>query len=286
MAVKRTKYKKSQNRKPFWERILELFLLTMKKLLIPALLIWLIGWLWLGGIFAATKTMAWNGFVNWTANQGLVVNDVIVEGRDRTNLQSLQASIGTQLNDPILSVHVNAIQKNIELLPWVDTAIVGRNYNGIVTIQMIERIPFVLWDRPGRAEVVVDTKGHIIKGANPNEFNRLLSVRGVDAPQYTVDLMQMILAEPTVAKHIRGAEWIGDRRWDLITTNGTRVHLPAEDIGYALSRLAKTQNEKNIFKRNLLSIDLRGNDRIIIETEPGKSQDIMSLSSSNPTNSI
>ncbi len=283
MAVKR---KKNKARQPFWERVLELFLATMKRLLIPALAIWLIGWLWLGGVFTATKHMAWDGFVNWTASQGLQVKDIVIEGRNRTNMVDLQRAIHVKPNDPVLAVDVANIQQKITAMPWVDNVTVARNYNGIIIVKITERIPFVLWDRPGRKMAVVDTKGHIIAKANPNDFKTLLNVRGVDAPQHTVDLMQMVLEEPDIAKHIRGAEWIGDRRWDLITIGETRIHLPEGDMGYALSRLAKIQTEKNILNRDLLSIDLRANDRIIIETERGQSRDIMSLSSVTESSSI
>lgn len=283
MAVKR---KKSTARKPFWERMLELFLATMKRMLVPALVIWLLGWLWLGGVFTATKNMAWDGFVSWTATHGLVVDDIVIDGRNRTDLIILESAVNVDLNAPILSIDIAQMHDDISKLPWVENVTISRNYSGIIHVILTERIPFVIWDRHGRGRAVVDTKGHTIKDADPSEFSKLLNVRGVDAPQYTVDLMQNILAEPNVAQHIRGAEWIGDRRWDLITTKGTRIYLPEDDMGYALSRLAKIQDEKNILRQDLKSIDLRASDRVIIETERGKSQDLMNLSSANKTNSI
>ncbi len=283
MARRKTK---SQSRKPFWERTLERFISLIKKLLIPALAIWLIGWLWLGGVFASTQSMIWDGFVNWTATQGLVVADVIIDGRNRTPLSQLQTAIDIAPNDPLLKLDLSKIQTRIEDLNWVDVALISRTYSGIVTVKLIEKIPFVIWDRPGTGRVVIDTKGGIIKGVSPDEYAQLLTVRGVDAPNHTVHLMQMILAQPSVADNIKGAEWIGNRRWDLITVQGARIHLPEGDMGYALSRLAKIQDEKNILKQNLRSIDLRASDRIILETPRGKSQDIMNLSSMDGTSSI
>ena len=240
----------------------------------------------MGGVFESAKQMAWESVVRWSASQGMVIDDVIIEGRNRTDSSALKNAVHVKPDDPILSVDVDAIQSKVEDMNWVKDVTVSRNYNGIIKINITEKIPFVLWDRPGRAPSVVDTDGKIIEGANPNEFQGLLSVRGVDAPRYTVDLMTMILAEPDIAKLIKGAEWIGDRRWDLITINGTRILLPEDDIGYALSRLAKAQAEKNILDRSLLSIDLRGTDRIIIETDRGMSQDMMHLSSNPKTSAI
>lgn len=281
MAVKKSKSRQSNKRKPFWERVIEWNLIALKRLLIPALAVWFITWMAMGGVFEKTRDMAWNNLVEWSGSKGLIVQDVIINGRVQTDLIDLKKAINITPNAPILSVDVDKIQQDIAALPWVKNVRVSRAFNGFVTVTINEKIPFVLWDRPGREQVVVDTDGKIIDGANPRDFANLLIVRGVDAPTYTVDLMRMVLAEPEIAKHIKGAEWIGGRRWDLITTKGTRILLPAQDIGFALSRLAKSQNEKNILNRNLLSVDLRGADRIIIETNRGESQDLMNLTSTD-----
>jgi len=285
--AKKKKQKQSQHpRKALWERSLERFIAVMKLLLLPALAIWVLGWLWLGGVFTATQNMMWQSFVQWTATQGLVVEDVVIEGRHRTDLSQLNAAITIRPQDPLLAMDLTAMQNRIEGLNWVDQAVVSRSYSGIVTVRLVEKFPFVVWDRPGTGRVVIDTKGTIIRDVDPAEYAHLLNVRGVDAPDHTVDLMRLILAEPDVADFIAGAEWIGDRRWDLMTTMGVRIHLPEQDMGLALARLAASQTDKNILERDLLSIDLRGADRIIIETKRGRTQDLMNLSSTHKTNTI
>jgi len=240
----------------------------------------------LGGVFDNTRAVVWDYFVNWTADQGLVISDVMVDGRYRTDVTELQKAIDIEPEDPLLDIDIRAIKARVSQINWVDDLIIRRSYNGLVKITLIERIPFVVWDRPGRGSVVVDTNGEIIPDVPIEDFQKLLTVRGVDAPKHTVDLMQLILAEPNVATHIAAAEWIGDRRWDLLTVMGVRVHLPEDDVGHALSRLAKIQAEKNILGRDLQTIDLRGKDRIIVETERGQSLDMMNLSSHDKTNMI
>lgn len=280
MAVRRShKKRKLKQRKPFWQAVLEWILKAGKRLIIPALLLWLIGWLWLGGVFAKGYDAARDNFIDWTAAQGLVVEDVIIEGRYRTERVALQDALGVDRGAALLSVDVEFMQARVAALPWVKSVTVARAYNGIITVRMTERIPFVLWDRPGRDPVVLDTDGEIIKGADYRNHQALLIISGVDAPKHAITLIEHLMAEPDVRKHIRAAEWIGDRRWDLLTIEGLRVHLPEMDLGYALSRLAKLQAEKNIMDRGLLSIDLRPQDRIIIETPRGEARDAVTLSS-------
>ena len=288
MAVKRSLYKKQAIRKPFWEAVIEWFLNTLKKLLLPVLLIWLIGWLWLwlGGVFTAAQNTVWDSIVSWTGEQGFVVQDVIIEGRNRVSPQKLMSAINLSIGDAVLSADVNKIKDNIMELTWVDNVKVARHMNGIITVKITERIPFVVWERPGLKPVLVDTNGSIINNVNTNQFKNLLTVRGVDAPRYSVDLMQTVLAEPEVAKFIKEAEWISNRRWDLITIKGTRIILPEKDMGYALARLAKIHIEKNILNQSLYTLDLRSDDRIIIETERGKSRDLIHMTTPSQPGSI
>lgn len=259
--------------------MIERFFTIGKRLILPALFIWLFLWLWLGGLFTKGYDMTRAQFMEWTADQGMVVEDVVIEGRHRTNLADMHDAIGVEQGAPILSIDVEAIQERLSTLPWVKSVSVSRAYNGIISITMAERIPLMLWDRPGRATVVVDTEGTIIEGANMDNHQSLLVVSGVDAPRHAVALIETVMAETDIAKRVRAAEWIGDRRWDVLTTKGVRIHLPADDIGFALSRLARLQDEKNILDRGLLSIDLRAQDRIIIETPRGEARDAMTLSS-------
>lgn len=270
MATKRASYKKSQSRKPFWESKLEWMLGILKKLLIPALVLWLVAWLWLGGVFAQTSAMVWDQFVEWTASHDLVVEDVVIEGRARMPLSDIQKAVSVKPGDALLSVDIDTIHRNLAKNKWVADVAVRRSYNGVVTITLTERVPFVIWERPGRSMAVVDGEGKVIEGASPKDFQSLLIVKGVDAPNHATELMRMVMAEPVVAEHIRGAEWIGDRRWDLYTAQNVRIHLPEDDMGYALSRLAKAIKDKNILNSSLKSLDLRASDRIIIENKKGQ----------------
>lgn len=277
---------KTPQRLPLWERTLQRIVSGFKKLMIPALAIWLIGWLWLGGVFHSTQNMIWNGFVSWTADQGYIVKDVIIEGRNKTDLKTLQSIIKINPNDPLLSIDIDHIQSSIQNLKWVKNASVSRHYNGIITIKIIERVPFVIWDRPGRNKSVLDRDGHIINGVDANQYKSLLIMNGVNAKDHIVDLLNILMAEQTIKPFIKSVQWIGDRRWDLITQSKTRIMLPQNDTGYALARLTKMHDDSDILNQGYKSIDLRANDRVIVETYRGKIQDIMGLSSVTKTNMI
>jgi cell division protein FtsQ len=57
---------------------------------------------------------------------------------------------------------------------------------------------------------------------------------------------------------------VGGRRWDLKLRNGLKVYLPIEEIDKSLQELEKLCQEKNVLKKEIVSVDLRVVDRVIL----------------------
>jgi cell division protein FtsQ len=83
----------------------------------------------------------------------------------------------------------------------------------------------------------------------------------------------MLEAEPEIKNLVEAATWVGDRRWDLTLKNEIIVRLPENEIGLALSRLAKAQEKDKILDKDLNLVDLRETDRITVRTRPGAVQE-------------
>jgi cell division protein FtsQ len=70
-----------------------------------------------------------------------------------------------------------------------------------------------------------------------------------------------------VASRVSAAVRIGGRRWDLKLDNGIAVRLPEEGAGDALRLLAAAAGE-GLFERDILAIDLRMEDRLVVQITP------------------
>ena len=57
---------------------------------------------------------------------GLVVDEVLVNGRQNTTKTSLLEALNVKLGEPILGVDLDVIQSRIMALPWVKTAQIKR----------------------------------------------------------------------------------------------------------------------------------------------------------------
>jgi cell division protein FtsQ len=211
-----------------------------------------------------------------SARAGLAVRDVLVEGRIQTDPRDLRAVLDARRGAPILAFDPYAAKAELEQLPWVRRASVERRLPDTIFVRLEERIPLALWQRQGRF-AVIDSEGHEIAGTDPARFGDLLVVVGDDAPAAAGALIALLETEPAMLKRIAAAVRVGGRRWNLRLDNGVDVNLPETNAGAAYDRLAQLVRDNGLVDRNLVAVDLRLPDRLILRvakdtTPPAQSQ--------------
>ncbi len=229
-------------------------------------------WLWLSG--GVQRGHAWltESYLNYAADAGFKVQDILVEGRVHTDGAQLLALIGMQRGDPIMDFKPDEVRAEIEKISWVRTARVERRLPGTIYVGLQERVPLALWQN-GKKLHVIDADGKILTSEGLGPFRNLPVVVGEGAPANAAAMLKLLNAEPSIQGRVEAARWVGQRRWDLHLENGLVVRLPESDLALALRRLAVTQDKEKILDRDLVAIDVRENDRIIVQTRPGTVQD-------------
>lgn len=202
-----------------------------------------------------------------TAAAGLVVERVMVEGRNETSRETLLEAVGVKEGDPLLAVDPEAIRARVEALPWIKSAAVARSFGGTVTLALTEFEPFALWQRSGKI-MLVDRSGETIDSGDTARFGRLLLLVGDKAPDHAGELVEMLASEPALRDRIRAAVWVGDRRWNLHFDNAVEVKLPEFASAAAWHELARLDREQGLLERDLISIDMRLPDRLVVKLAP------------------
>jgi cell division protein FtsQ len=212
-----------------------------------------------GGGFRAARDGFALQLVAWSGEAGLVVRDVLVEGRRRTPTDALRAALGLRVGMPLLAVDTAAAKERLETLAWVERASVARMLPDIVQVRLVERQPLALWQRAGRFEVV-DRAGAVIEGAldDPAEnYGRLRVLVGDDAPQGAAALFALLSSEPALSARVVAATRIGARRWNVHLDNRVEVLLPERDVLGAWRLLADKARDAALLDRAVSVIDLR-----------------------------
>jgi len=224
--------------------------------------------LWSSGWIARTAERTGEAILAASARAGLKVDDVLVEGRARTQRSAIMAALGVARDVPILGMDPRAAKRRLESLPWVRQATVERRLPGIVFVRLTEREPIALWQNNG-ALVVIDEQGKVISGALPSAFTKLPLLVGKDAPSFANALIEMLDSEPDLRARVAAAVRVRGRRWNVRLDGGIDVRLPEDDPAAAWTNLARMQREQSVLERDVVTIDMRVPDRLVVRTAPG-----------------
>jgi cell division protein FtsQ len=223
--------------------------------------------LWRAGIAQRTIERVETAFVSFTGMVGLVVDDVLVEGRVETRARDVLAALRVERGMPVLAVDPRAAKDRLEQIPWVREASVERRLPGLVSVHLVERVPMALWQHEGRF-VLIDRHGVQIETEEVGRFDRLPHIVGENAGAAAGELLRMLSAEPALERRVVAAIRVGGRRWNLRLDNGVDVMLPAENATAAWMQLAAYERDQGILARDVKTIDMRLPDRVGLKPNP------------------
>tara|TARA_Y100000588_G_scaffold342540_1_gene387401 strand:- start:2108 stop:2845 length:738 start_codon:yes stop_codon:yes gene_type:complete len=209
--------------------------------------------------------------VEFTSNAtGLVVNDVLVEGRARTKkydlLEALQVSMGVS----ILQLDIEKIQNRIRELDWIENARIERRLPDTLFLSITEREPTALWQKEGRLSLI-DRYGTIIldgKRHNLEQFRHLPVVIGDKAPFIAGAFLAVLSSEPKLFARVKSITLVSGRRWNVRLDNHIDIQLPEKNPAKAWAHLAKVERGHNILKKDVVAVDMRLQDQFIIRLIP------------------
>lgn len=218
---------------------------------------------WVSEQVATTST----SFMNATADAGLSVQDVVVSGRARANADEILAALDLERGSPILGVDMSAARERIESIGWIASVEIARRLPDVIYVRVVERQPLAIWQHDGKS-ALVDREGKIIQRSGLETFSEFPLIVGEGAPQQAAQLIDLLSAYPSVAKETEAAIRVSDRRWNLRLHNGIDVRLPEKNIATALDRLEEFQRDHDLFDRDVIAVDLRVPDRLIVRVNP------------------
>lgn len=198
---------------------------------------------------------------------GLTVQEVHLSGRRQADQRLVIAALGARRDDPILTFDLTAARERLESVGWVRTANIARRLPSTIEVKLEEREPFALWQNRGELRLI-DREGVVITGQDLGRYARLPMVVGDDAAKHAAALLDLLSNQPAVQARVEAAVRVGGRRWNLRLHNGVDVLLPELEAAQALQRLVLLDAEQKILERELLVIDLRVSDRLILRLAP------------------
>lgn len=225
-------------------------------------------WAWQSGYAARQGDRLLEGLYGLSAELGLRIANVHVVGRHHTASEEILATLAVTQGGPLLAFDPHAARQRLEALPWVESAAVERRLPDLIHVTLRERQPLALWQLEGRLQVI-DAAGAVILGAEAAEFGELPLVVGPGADLEAAALLAILDTAPELAGEVEAAVRVGERRWNLRLRPGIEVRLPEEGALEAWQTLARLDQENGLLSRDVVVIDLRQPDRLVVRPSPG-----------------
>lgn len=204
---------------------------------------------------------------------GFTVQDIALDGNERTSAEAVYGALGIKNGVSIFSADPSAVRARLVELPWVADAAVSRRYPDLISVRLIEKRPFALW-QVGSATLIVERSGAVIEGVEPSFSEGLPLILGPGAPEIAAQILDLLDLQRAISARLQGIERISERRWDLILDRGIRVRLP--EIGWEeqLAELERLIVDRGVLERDLEIIDLRFPDSYIFQLHNGDSRPV------------
>ncbi|MGE0723366.1 MAG: cell division protein FtsQ/DivIB [Alphaproteobacteria bacterium] len=216
---------------------------------------------WQDGWFARQVAAAGQGLLAMTADAGLALDDILVEGRLHTPREALVAAIGVGRGGPLLAIDPALVKQRLEGLPWVRSAAVERRLPGTVHVRLAERRPMAVWQRRGQL-VLIDHQGHELGDEGIEYFPGLPFIVGEDAHRVAADMVALLAAEPALQPRVVAAIRVGGRRWNVRLDNGIEIWLPELGTREAWAEVVNLDRVHRLLDRQVSIVDLRDPQRI------------------------
>jgi cell division protein FtsQ len=197
------------------------------------------------------------------ADAGFEVRHVRVTGTKRMDERLVYARVLSERERAMTEVDVAALRAELMTLPWVKDARVSIQLPHTLAIDIVERTPHAVLQKPDRL-VLIDAGGAELDTVAPAKAKGMLRLSGPGAGQQAAPLEKLLAAAPALGPQVESAEWVGNRRWNLTFKTGQLLALPEGEIeaATALVKFAQLDGQNRLLGGKVLAFDMRSPPRL------------------------
>lgn len=206
-----------------------------------------------------------------TAGQaGLRVEQIEITGLKRMDRMTVYAVALDQRSRAMPLVDLAAVREKLLRYGWVADAHVSRRLPDTLLVDIVERRPAAVWQDRGEL-TLIDRNGVLLEPVKRHAIPNLPLVIGPGADRQMSGYHDLLAAAPTLARKVKAATWIGNRRWNLTFDSGETLALPEEGTARALARFADMDGSRPLLGRGWLRFDMRDPAKLVAR-RPGMNQ--------------
>lgn len=221
------------------------------------------------GYFHASTliSQAFQGLELSMAHVGFKLDDVIVEGRIRTDKEQILKTAGLERNKPLFSINLSETKERLEGISWIKAVSVERRFPDTLFIRISEKEPVALWQSQAKV-YLVDRDGELMETNQSHQYKELLFITGEEAPLYVGQLIVLLDKFPELKFRVTAATHLRSTRWDIKLDGKVDVKLPEKEADRALAHLIDLEKQHHLTDREVITIDMRLPNQLILRLTP------------------
>ncbi len=229
-----------------------------------------IGWLALLDGHNKTSKFISDNYYNLTAKAGFKIEKLNIEGLNNLKAQELayqilediypEADILTLENKSILKARPSKVMDSLNSIGWVQDAQVSRSLPDTLSIKIVERQPFAIFNNEN-GQFLIDKKANKITRNVDSRYRKLPFIYAKE------DKLKTLI--DSVFQHKELSHYISEIRLNkdsfrIITKQDAKIELNPEQINESILRLVKLQSRKQVLDREISNLDLRVANKIYL----------------------
>ena len=196
------------------------------------------------------------------------VSYLSIDGASPDLADAVRSKLKLKLPQSSFDLDLDALRVAAQDLDAVASAELRLRSGGVLQVLLTEREPALVWRLGDRLELM-DASGHRVAGlASRSDRADLPLVLGIGANKAATEALALLDAAGPLMPRLRGLVRMGERRWDIVLDRDQRIMLPATNPIAALERLLALNAAENLLARDILSIDLRSEQRPALRLAP------------------
>ena len=200
---------------------------------------------------------------------GLKLEKVFIEGESAEATAAIQRAVQLNADQAMTSIDLDAVRERVEQVGWVKEARIVRLLPNTLIVHVTEHDRLAIWQAGGR-NMVIDSHGQVIRGADAGRYPNLPLVVGKGAEQAAAEVLPLIAQRPRLMARLEALVRVDERRWDLRLKDGSLIQLPATDQDAALIQLDALDQRERLLELGFARIDLRTPEEVAVRPSSGE----------------
>ncbi len=196
------------------------------------------------------------------------VSMLAVEGASPELVNEVREVLPVAFPISSFDLDLEALRAVIAGLDAVEDVSLRVQAGGVLEARIVERTPALVWQTRA-ALVLLDAEGHRVAPIEARAAHaKLPLVVGPGANEAVPEALKLLQVAQPVAARLVALQRIGERRWDVVLTEGQRIMLPEEAPLPALARAMAVDGAQELLARDVAVLDMRLAERPTLRLRP------------------